>query len=57
MKKGYLATSGELTYFYADGKAANELKMPSEAGDYDIRYVMEAPGGRIVLTKRTIRVK
>jgi Ca-activated chloride channel family protein len=57
VKKGYIATSGELTYFYADGKAANELKMPSEAGDYDIRYVMEAPGGRIVLTKRTIRVK
>jgi Ca-activated chloride channel homolog len=57
VKKGYIATSGELSYFYADGKAANELKMPSEAGDYDIRYVMEAPDGRIVLTKRPIRVK
>jgi Ca-activated chloride channel family protein len=57
VKKGYIATSGELSYFYADGKAANELKMPAEAGDYDIRYVMEAPGGRVVLAKRAIHVK
>jgi Ca-activated chloride channel family protein len=57
VKKGYIATSGELSYFYADGKAANELHLPAEAGDYDIRYVLEAPGGRIVLAKRTIHVK
>jgi Ca-activated chloride channel family protein len=57
VKKGYMPTSGELSYFYANGKAANELKMPSEAGDYDIRYVMEAPKDRMVLTKRTITVR
>jgi Ca-activated chloride channel family protein len=57
VKKGYIATSGELSYFYADGKTANELKLPTDPGEYDIRYVMEAPGGRIVLAKRTIRVR
>jgi Ca-activated chloride channel homolog len=57
VRKGYVAVSGELSYFYADGKSANELKMPAEAGEYDIRYVMEAPGGRSILARRTIRVR
>lgn len=57
VKAGYIATSGELSYFYANGTAANELTLPAEAGAYDIRYVMEAPGGRIVLAKRTITVR
>lgn len=57
VKKGYIATSGELSYFYANGTAANELKLPTEAGAYDIRYVMEAPGGRFVLAKHTIEVR
>lgn len=57
VKAGYIATSGELSYFYANGSAPNELKLPAEPGAYDIRYVMEAPGGRIVLAKRTITVR
>lgn len=57
VRKGYVATSGEITYFYADGNAANELAMPDEAGEYDIRYVLEAPGGRLVLAKQTIKVE
>lgn len=57
VRTGYVATSGEIAYFYADGNAANELVMPDEAGTYDIRYVMEAPGGRVVLAKQTIRVE
>ncbi|PKP80156.1 MAG: hypothetical protein CVT79_16405 [Alphaproteobacteria bacterium HGW-Alphaproteobacteria-18] len=57
VRRGYIATSGEMAYFYADGRSANELVMPDEAGEYDIRYVMEAPGGRAVLAKQTIRVE
>ena len=57
VKKGYVATSGELSYFYADGKSANELEMPAEAGAYEIRYVMEAPGGRIILDRQSIEVR
>jgi Ca-activated chloride channel homolog len=57
VKKGFVATSGELSYFYADGKSANELEMPAEAGAYEIRYVMEAPGGRIILDRQAIEVR
>ena len=57
VKKGYVATSGELSYFYADGEFANELEMPAEAGEYEIRYVMEAPGGRIILDRKAIEVR
>ncbi len=57
VRQGYVATSGEITYFYADGSSANELVMPDEAGAYDIRYVMEAPGGRAILAKQTIQVE
>ncbi len=57
VKKGYIATSGELSYFYADDKSANQLKMPSAAGVYEIRYVMEAPGGRFVLARQAITVE
>ena len=57
VRRGYIATSGEIAYFYADGRAANELTMPAEAGEYEIRYVMAAPGGRVVLAKRGIRVE
>lgn len=57
VKAGYVATSGELSYFYANGTAPNELKLPDEPGTYDIRYVLEASDGRVVLAKRTIAVR
>jgi Ca-activated chloride channel homolog len=56
VKKGYVATSGELAYFYADGTSANTLTIPMIAGAYDIRYVMEAPDGRMIMAKQTITV-
>ncbi len=56
VKKGYMPTSGEISYFYTDRQAANELKMPSEPGQYEIRYVMEAPKERVVLAKRVITI-
>ncbi len=57
VKRDYLATSGELAYFYVGPKVRNELKAPEEPGEYDIRYVLEAPGGRVVLAKLPLTVK
>lgn len=57
VKKGHAQTSGELSYFYADRDSSNELTAPAEAGDYEIRYVLEAPGGRQVLVRRPLRVR
>lgn len=57
VKKGHQQTSGEITYFYTDRDSSSELTMPAEAGDYEIRYVLEAPGGRQVLARRPLRVR
>jgi len=57
VKKGHTQTSGELAYFYTDRESSSELTMPAEAGDYEIRYVLEAPGGRQVLARVPIRVR
>lgn len=57
VKKGYQPTSGELSYFYTDRDSSSELTAPVEPGEYEIRYVLEAPGGRQVLARRAIRVR
>jgi len=56
VKKGQTATSGEADYFYTGSSPSGELTAP-EAGDFDIRYVLEAPGGRQILAKRSISVR
>ena len=55
--KGFANTSGELDYFYTSTSAAGSLKAPDKAGDYEIRYVLEAPGGRQVLTRVPLKVE
>jgi Ca-activated chloride channel family protein len=57
VKKGQTETSGEVSYFYTGRPSTSELTAPNEAGDYDIRYVLEAPGGRVVLAKTPVRVR
>ncbi|MDP3738767.1 MAG: hypothetical protein Q8R02_15340 [Hyphomonadaceae bacterium] len=57
VKKGQTAASGELSYFYTDRDSSSELTAPADAGDYEIRYVLEAPGGRQVLAKRSLTVR
>ncbi|HEX5005630.1 MAG TPA: hypothetical protein VFV70_00875, partial [Hyphomonadaceae bacterium] len=56
VKKGHTATSGETDYFYVEQGSPGELTAP-EVGDFEIRYVLEAPGGRQVMTKRAIGVR
>ncbi len=57
VKQGNAATSGELSYFYADRNSSSELTAPAQPGDYEIRYLLEAPGGRLVLARRPLRVR
>lgn len=56
VRKGDTATSGELSYFYVTA-SASEVTAPVQGGEYDIRYVMEAPGGRQVLAREAISVR
>lgn len=53
--KGSTATSGEKSYFYVT--ATPDLTAPAEAGDYEIRYVLEAPGGRAILARIPVQVR
>lgn len=53
--KGATATSGEKSYFYVTG--APDLTAPTEAGDYEVRYVLEAPGGRAILARVPVQVR
>lgn len=54
--KGFEETSGELSYAYTRSGSPSDLKTPAKAGDYEIRYVMEAPGGRQILARIPLRV-
>lgn len=58
--RGYTEVSGELAYFYTDmshdGKTGT-LTAPEAAGEYDIRYVLEAAGGRKVVARVPISVQ
>ncbi|HTM33198.1 MAG TPA: hypothetical protein VL263_17925 [Vicinamibacterales bacterium] len=57
VKGGHTATSGELTYFYAVKDTNSSLTAPAQGGAYEIRYVLEGPGGRVVLGRRAITVQ
>jgi Ca-activated chloride channel homolog len=57
VKRGQVETSGELSYFYTDRDSTSELTAPNQAGEYDIRYVLDAPGGRLVIAKTPVRVR
>lgn len=55
MEKGSTATSGEKSYFYL--ASAPELTAPAQAGDYEVRYVLDAPGGRAILARVPVSVR
>ncbi len=53
---GYTETSGELSYAYVSDGSSLELLAPLNAGSYEIRFVLEAPDGRIVKFTRPLTV-
>lgn len=57
---GQADTSGELSYHYvsnAPGERTARLKAPDQAGAYEIRYVVEAAGGRRVAVSVPLTVR
>jgi Ca-activated chloride channel homolog len=56
VKAGTTATSGEITYAYTSAGNPAKIEAPSAAGDYEIRYVLEGPGGRKVPAKSVLKV-
>ena len=53
---GHTDTSGELSYAYVADGANLELIAPIDAGNYEIRFVLEAPDGRTVKFTRPLIV-
>ena len=51
---GHTETSGEITYAYTRDGSPAKLTAPGKAGAYQIRYVLEGPGGRKVLATSTL---
>lgn len=58
--RGYAEISGELAYFYTgsstDGRTGT-LTAPDQAGEYDVRYVLNAAGGRKVIARVPLTVR
>ena len=60
VRRGYAEVSGELAYFYTDASPdgrTGTLTAPEAAGEYDIRYVLEAAGGRKVIARVPLTVQ
>ncbi len=53
----YQRTYGELSYFYTKTGSPSQIQAPAEAGAYQLRYVLEAPGGRQVLYQIPLEVR
>jgi Ca-activated chloride channel homolog len=56
---GYTDTSGELAYFYTEAIKGEPgtLNAPDTQGRYEIRYILEAAGGRKVLARLPIDIR
>jgi len=57
VKKGNVKTYGELSYFYTKVGPTGQLQAPATQGEYELRYILEAPGGRQILYKTSLNVK
>jgi Ca-activated chloride channel family protein len=55
--QGYPQTSGELAYFYTRDGSPGAMKTPASAGKYEVRYVMEAPQGRLILARVPLKAE
>ncbi len=57
VKKDEQRTFGEIHYFYTQIGPQGELLAPAVAGDYDIRYILQATDGRKILHRIPVQVK
>ncbi len=55
--EGNQRTYGELSYFYTKTGSTGKVQAPAEAGQYQLRYILEAPGGRQVLYQIPLQVR
>ena len=55
--EGRLRTNGSLHYDYTRNGNPVEVKMPTEPGTYDIRYIHVGSDKRVVKARHTIRVE
>ncbi|KDA03145.1 vWA domain-containing protein [Hyphomonas oceanitis] len=55
--RGYKQTSGEKAYTYVTDVNPIEVKLPGEAGEYDVRYVLQSADGRTVLKTVPLTLK
>lgn len=54
---GSKKTSGELSYSYLTANEATvTLQAPTQAGSFELRYIMQAPDGRQILARQPITV-
>ena len=54
--EGHTSTSGELSYAYIKNGETLTLVAPDEAGSFIVRYVLQGPDGRMVVTSKPITV-
>ena len=55
--RGSTKTSGELSYAYTSSGNPVELNLPGEAGEYQVRYILETPDGRTILKTAPLILK
>ncbi len=53
---GHTRTNGESSYTYVREGSPLTIRLPGQAGDYELRYVLSASNGRQVLAKRDLNV-
>ncbi|MCX7553140.1 VWA domain-containing protein [Marinicella sp. S1101] len=57
VKAGDKRTYGEISYFYLkDAPDSGELLAPVDAGEYDVRFIMDGAGGRKIIATSPIKV-
>lgn len=56
IEMGATRTNSEINYFYTTEESPSTLWMPITPGEYQIRYVMEGPEGRVVQHTTTINI-
>lgn len=57
VKAGDKRTYGEISYFYLkDAPDSGELQAPVDAGDYDVRFIMDGAGGKKIIATSPIDI-